>query len=808
MIKHFITLSFRNIWRKRFYSSANILGLAIGISACVVIYLIVSFELSFNKGFTDYERIYRISSSFGGTFTGINRGVPTAAPTFVRENFKGIEHTSHFQTYSAHVALPGLKEIDQQEKMAIVGPDFFEVFQNYTWLVGSPQESLSKPFQVVLTTQSAQQYFGDIPIEKILGSEIVYNDSLRVSVSGIVETLDFNTDIEMTDFISYKTIEASWLKDNFGSDNWSGVNSSSQLFIKLLPGITSEEIVSQLPLLSKKYKENSSWDAENNFSVQPFSKLHYDTTTGIFDYSRDPAHLPTLTTIGIVAILLLLIGAINFINLETAQAIKRAKEVGVRKVLGSQRGRLMLQFIMESTLITLLSIVLAIPLAELGLRFFDEFVPPGVELQVVPLLPFLAGILIFVGVLAGAYPAFVLSSFLPALALKNIASSNSSQSRTSFLRKSLIVFQFTIAQVLIIGTLVVGSQIHYMMTKDLGFQKDEVIYFSTPWWEKPEKTTQLKTELMKLPSIKDLSLSGSPPSANGWSSSTLTYKGKNGEQKINTYRKSGDPNYLPFYDMRLLAGRNVASSDTVRELVINETLVKQLGFENPSDVLGEIVEYGSAKIPVVGVVNDFHIQSMHKAIEPVMIGCEEKFFHCFNIRLLPEGKSSEGFKSDMVEIEKVFKKIYPDGTFNYYFLQETVKNFYQSEQRIAKLINTATLLAIFISCMGLFGLASYVTTQRTKEIGIRKVLGASVLQITFLLTHEFIVFVLVAFVIAAPLAWYVSAQWLTGFAYQTQLGLGIFIITMVGALVIALSTVSLQTLKAAHANPTDSLRSE
>jgi putative ABC transport system permease protein len=468
----------------------------------------------------------------------------------------------------------------------------------------------------------------------------------------------------------------------------------------------------------------------------------------------------------------------------------------------------MLQFIMESTLITFLSILLAIPLAELGLRFFDEFVPPGVALQILPLLPFLSGVLIFVGVLAGAYPAFVLSSFLPALALKNIAYTNSSQSRTSFLRKSLIVFQFTIAQVLIIGTLVVGSQIHFMMTKDLGFQKDEVIYFSTPWWEKPEKATQLKTELMGMSSIKNLSLSGSPPSANGWSSSMLTYRGRNGEQKINTYRKSGDPNYLPFYNMELVAGRNVATSDTVRELVINQTLVKQLGFENPADVLGEIVEYGNAKIPIVGVVKDFHIQSMHTAIEPVMIGCEENFFHCFNIRLQSSGRSSEEVNASMAEIEKVFKKIYPDGTFNYYFLEETVKNFYQSEQRIDKLVKTATLLAIFISCMGLFGLASYVTTQRTKEIGIRKVMGASVSQITFLLTHEFMVFVLVAFVIAAPLAWFASDQWLTGFAYQTQLGFGIFVITIVGALIIAFSTVSLQTLKAANANPTDSLRSE
>ena len=612
----------------------------------------------------------------------------------------------------------------------------------------------------------------------------------------------------MTDFISFATIEASWLKENHSADDWANTNSSSQFFIKTNEGVTAQEITEQLPPMSKIYKEHSGWDADNKFNVQPLSDLHYDASTEIFDFSRSPAHKPTLTALSIIAVLLLIIGAINFINLETAQAVRRAKEVGVRKVMGSDRPKLIMQFIFESTLITFLGLVLALPIAEAGLLYFKEFVPEGVELNVIEALPFLSLVLLFVGILAGAYPAFVLSSFLPALALKNLAYANSSQSRSAFLRKALIVTQFTFAQVLIIGTIVVSWQIKFMLNKDLGFKKDEVIYFNAPWWEKREKVALLKNEMERLTEVKQLSMSGALPSANGWSSSTLKYKNSNSENTINAFRKSGDPDYIGFYNIELIAGRNVYESDTVKELVINETLVKRLGFDSPGKALGEIVEYGDAKIPIVGVVKDFHIQSMHKAIEPVMMGCENKRFNCFNIRLNTSGKTGEEVKANITQLENSWKKIYPDAPFSYTFLDDTIASFYKSEQRIAKLINTATMLAIFISCLGLFGLASHSTTQRTKEIGIRKVLGATVKQITLLLSRDFILFVIIAFIIAIPIAIWGANQWLNGFAYKIELTAWMFIATAIASVVIAFVTISFQTIKAANGNPVDGLRSE
>lgn len=811
MFRHYLLVSLRNLWRNRFHSAINIFGLAIGISACLVIFLIVRFELGYNQGLADYTRIYRIHSSFSGIFSGLNRGVPTGVAPFVRENFKGVESVTLFHTHSNNVKIPlaaEKKDLGRQQALAFVTPDYFHVFGPYQWLYGQPEQSLSKPFQVVLTQEKAKLYFGDIPLDQLIGKEIIYRDSLLMTVSGIVASLPFTTDLEITDFLSQATLEASWLKTNYPANDWTSVNSSTQFFIKAQPTTTQQDLADQLESLAKTYKENSTWDAENNFAIQPLSEIHYDFDTGIFDFSREPAHLPTLLTLSIVALLLLIIGCINFINLETAQAVRRAKEVGVRKVLGSDRARLIAQFIAESTLITFISVLLALPLTEGGLVYFAEFVPKGLTFELVNVLPFLGLILLLVSLLAGAYPAFVLSSFLPALALKNAAYANSNQSRSAFLRKTLIVTQFTFAQVLIIGTLVVGWQIRYMLTTDMGFKKDAVIYFDAPWWEKKDKVALLKTEIESLSDVKNLSLSGAPPAYNGWSSSTLTHKNASGETQVNTYRKFGDTNYLNFYNIELLAGSNVSESDTVKELIINETLSKKLGFESPDQALGEVVTLGKREFPIIGVVKDFHIQSLHQAINPVVIGCENKNFSCFNVQLHTGGKAGAEVKASLEKIEQAWKKIYPNSPFEYHFLDETIRDFYQSEQRIAKLINTAMAFAIFISCLGLFGLASYSTTQRTKEIGIRKVLGATAQQITLLLTRDFLLFVLIAFVIAIPIAMWGANQWLKGFAYRVDVSIWMFAVTAVVAVLVAFLTISIKTIKAAQSNPVDSLRHE
>jgi ABC-type antimicrobial peptide transport system permease subunit len=374
------------------------------------------------------------------------------------------------------------------------------------------------------------------------------------------------------------------------------------------------------------------------------------------------------------------------------------------------------------------------------------------------------------------------------------------------MRKSLIVFQFTFAQVLIIATLIVGWQVNYLLTKDLGFKKDAIVYFDTPWFEKHEKVAVLKNELEKISGVSKLSLSDAPPSYNGWSSSTVTYKATDGEKNVNVFRKFGDPNYLDFYGIEIIKGKNLSPSDTVKEILINETLMKQLGFATADDAIGQEVEYSDKIVPIIGVVKDFHIQSLHNKVEPVMIGDESEGFTCFNIQLA--SKNGEQAKAILTSVEEAWKKVYPDEKIEYQFLDETIKNFYQTEQRTSKLVRTATGMAIFISCLGLFGLASYTAVQRTKEIGIRKVLGATAQSIVLLLSKDFVLLVLLAFLLAAPLAWFAGKQWLETYPYQVELKVWLFVVTAAVAIVIALLTVGYQTLKAANSNPVNSLRRE
>lgn len=803
MLRHYITLAVRNLWRKKVHAAINIFGLATGVSACLVIYLIVTFELSYNQDIPGYERIYRIHSQFSGSFTGLNRGAPTAVAPFISENFKDIEATALFFGFSSKVQIPTpseLKNMERQQTVCLADSGYFKVFGFYTWLAGSVK-ALSRPNAVVLTKSQAKKYFGDISVESMLGKEVIYRDSLSTQVVGVVDDPSFKTDLEFTDFISSATLESSWIKNNFTLNDWNSTNSSTQVFIKTTENSSHADVLAQLSLLAKEYNERNDW-ATNSFNAQPLSDLHFNPETGIFDSSRDAAHKPTLITLSFVAILLLVIGAINFINLETAQAVKRAKEVGIRKVLGSVRSRLILQFLCESILLTALSLLIALPLAEGGLVFFNEFVPKGLELNIVQIIPFLLGILLFVGVFAGTYPAFVLSSFLPVQALKN-ATYDSGNSRASFLRKSLIVFQFTFAQVLILITLVIGWQIRYVLTKDLGFTKDAIIYFHTPWHEKNDKTQILKNELTSIPEISDVSLSGSPPSANGWSSQSVKYTGKE-EIKFDAFRKFGDTRYLEFYNIQLLAGRNLLPSDTVKELIINETMMREMGIETPEEAIGQTIDMGG-QLPIVGVVKDFHTKTLRKKIDPVMIANEEKNFSCVNVKLAP---TEGGIQPGIEKIKDAWTKIYPDVPFKYEFLDETIFNFYKTERRTSKLANTATGMAIFISCLGLFGLASFTTTQRAKEIGIRKILGATVNQLTFLLTREFLLFVLIAFILATPVAWYASNQWLADYTYRTEVSSWMFVLTGLAAVIIAFSTVSFQTIKAANRNPVTSLRNE
>ena len=811
MILKDLVYALRNLSRNKLLAAINVLGLSIGISACLIIYLIVSFELSFDTFQPDRKQIFRVYSKFSGAFEGVNRGMPTAIPVAIRETFTGLDAVTNFHTFSAKVDISGsghaARDLGQNDNIILAGPDFFEVFRYYEWVHGDPQQSLAKPFQVVLTESRARIYFGDVALSSVIGREIRYQDSLTVNVSGILKDVGERTDFDFSDFISSATIEKSWLRENILLDDWENTNSSSQVFIRLADETTLANIQAQIPHLVKTMKANSGspdWTATP--MLQPLSDIHFDTATGIFDNSRSVAERSTLQVLAAVAALLLLMAAVNFINLETAQASMRAKEVGVRKVLGSSRTELVKRFLCESFLLSACAALVSIGLSEILMVSLAEFIPGGLVLDVLDpgILFFLVGFIILITLLAGLYPAFVLSGFQPALALRNTKGADTGMSRTAFIRKGLTIFQFSFSQILILATVAIGLQLNYMLNKDLGFSTDAIIYVGTPWWESNEKRLLLRNELSEIPEIEAVTMQGDPPTSAAYSSAIMDFDNGKEVMKHNVFIKRADTAYLRVYDIQLLAGRNLLARDSVHEYLINETYMRALGFSSPWEALGKTIH---KDYDIAGVVKDFHNKSLHSPIEPAVIKYERDP-PSFGIKLFTPRKKVANLSPAIEKIRSAWQKIYPEQEFQYHFLSDSLKRHYENEQRVGKLCRIATVIAIVISCLGLFGLSSFTVIQRTKEIGIRKVLGASVNSIMLLLSKDFLLLVSVAFVLSTPVAYFVADRWLQDFAYRMDLSVWLFLMSGMFSLIIAFITISFRTASAAKADPVKSLKYE
>ncbi|SNT16319.1 ABC-type antimicrobial peptide transport system, permease component [Ekhidna lutea] len=806
-LRHNLMIAWRNLLKNKSIAAINVLGLAIGVGSFLAILSIVSFELSFNTQIPEKDKVYRIYSSFTGSFTSLNKGVAVPIGPYVEETFSGLDEVAYFHTFWAQVDViepsEKKKEFEGQGGFIIASPSYFKVIDQYQWLAGSPEESLDEPFKVVLTTKQAQKYFGKISWLDMIGRELIYRDSLNLTVSGIVKMPDYNTDFEFTDFISHATIDKSWLKDRFGGSEWGNTNSSSQLWVRLNKNTNKVDVMLQLEDLEKHVAEQTEdTDWVQSYQLQPLSEMHFDPEIGIFDNGRNPAHMPTLTVLSVVALAILLIAIFNFVNLETAQSTSKSKEVGVRKVLGSPRSQLVGRFLTESILISLFAVVLAIPIAHYGFVYFEEFLPEGVALDygnpffwmVLALLAFL------VGLIAGIYPAWVISSFRPVRALRPGAGSNNPGG--SLIRKTLILFQFLFSQLLIVGTLAIAWQISFMLDKDLGFKEDGIIYFYTPYYESYNKSELIKNYLDEVPEVMDYALQSTPPVQSGYSTSTVKYQSEKGEVVTSAHQKTGDTTYLRFYDIKLLAGRNLLPNDSLPELLINETFMRDLGFNDPREAVGATFEYSKKKHKAVGVVEDFHFRSLHHPIEPMLYQYREEL-RCIALKV----------KGDQIEktidnLTDKWREVYPDNPLTVYFMDETVERFYETERRASKLASAATGVAILISCLGLFGLISFTIVQKSKELGIRKVLGASIMQISTILSKEFIFLIVIAFVVSTPISYYVIDKWMEDFAYQTEISWWIYVVGGLASMLIALISISAKVWKASGSNPIESLRYE
>jgi len=821
MIKNYFKIAFRSFWRHKLFTLINIIGLSIGISASVVIFLIVHYDFTFDKFHQDSERIYRVVSDF--EFQGqksYSYGVTTPLAAAVRSEVTGIEYVAPLYTLGPDVSIPNYKGakpkiFKAQDRVTLADKGYFKIFK-YKWLAGSAETSLNEPNQTVLSSEQAKLYFPSLSYQQMLGKIVTY-DTLKTTVTGIVQTLTENTDFTFHHFISYSSSTANKaLGDNMQLTSWGSTNSACGLFIKILPKANPATIKKQLAGLMKKYNPPApNSNGSSAFNLQPLSDIHFDQLYGTFDFSST-ANKNTLYGLLAIAAFLLVLGCINFINLTTAQATQRAKEIGIRKTMGSSRKQLIFQFLSETFLITLFAVIISIVLTPVILKLFGDFISPNIKADLLGTLDIilsLIGLTLVVSVLAGFYPALMLSGYKPVAVLKNQAQSNSSKTRNAWLRKSLTVSQFIIAQFFIMATVLVSKQIYFALHKDIGSRKDAILYVTAPYKVRTVALNKLLLNKFRtIPQIEMAGLANAAPFSGNTNSTIAIYKNGKTESKTAVEIKSGDENYIGIYGIKLLAGRNIQVTDTGKALVINNSFAKLMGFKTPQDAIGKVIEKynGQQNVRIVGVVTDFYERSIHTAIKPLVVayGTGDYQTGTLHVRLKRETAGGNEWKTAIAAMTREWKKIYPNDDFSYQFYDESIKQFYNVEQHMAELLRWATGLCILISCLGLIGLAIYTTNQRTKEIGVRKVLGATVAQIVRLLSAELVWLIVLASVVVTPFAWYAMNYWLQGFAERTSISWWIFATSAIGMLLAAIFTSSFQTIKAAIANPVKSLRSE
>jgi ABC-type antimicrobial peptide transport system permease subunit len=820
MLRNYLKIAWRNIQRNKAYTIINILGLSLGISSCIVIFLVAQYELSFDKFHSDSNRIYRIVGEIeepNGEKNFLNNLIPDVAG--LQNQIPGFETTAAFHSYGGSIAIPNgsnpAKKFDNKidgsysSTSIFTWPSYFNIFQ-YQWLEGN-SNSLSEPFKVVLTESRARKYFGNIPLLEVIGKTVVYDDSIRVSVSGIVKDWTQKSDFAFTDFISVSTATHSFLKSNIPTEDWSSLRPhNGSAFVKLTKTATPEQVNRSIANFIKLHVPDA--HGKLMMYLQPLASLHFTDQYRRGDDGDDfrKAYMPTLYILMGIALFILAIAAINFINLSTAQSLQRVKEIGVRKVMGSSKRNITLQFLVETLILTALAVVLSILLVDPILFLFKDFLPPGIVFNPFnfQVLACIGCIIIITTLLAGYYPARVLSSFIPVLSLK--ANMLQNGSKPVNVRKALIIFQFSMTLVFIIGVITMSKQMNFMQNGDKGFNPDAIVTITK--WNDDGRLKILAENIKHIAGVDKVLLQVTAPMGFAQMSANYKFKG-NDEKVLQPILEIGNEDYILFYQMKLIAGRNMLHSDSLNELLINETLAKEIGFENPEDAIGKMLFADRNGIeeayPIVGVVADFHQGSFHDAIRPAIIeNAPDIRKRSVAIKLTANEKNVKEVKTILAQIEKEWRKLYKGEPLDYSFLNESIGWLYGQEKKSAWLVSAATIITIFTSCLGLIGLSMFTAERKTKEIGIRKVLGASVPDIAIMLGKDFMKLLMISFVIATPVAFYLSNSWLQDFVYRTNVSWWVFLLAGITLVTITLLTISVQAIKAALANPVKSLRSE
>ncbi len=807
MLKNYLKIAWRNLWKSKAFSLINIFGLAIGIATCLVILLFVQNELGFDRFHKNADRIVRVHFQGvmqGGTIKEATVMPPTAAA--IKSDYPEVEAVTRIRNYGRPRLLAGTRSFNDNG-FAFVDPNFFQFF-TFPLLKGDAKTALAAPNTVVITRGLAKKYFGT---EDALGKSISFKDgdNQPFKVTGIIDSVPENSHFRFDIFASMTGLpeakSTSWMQSEFFT------------YLLLQPGYDYKKLEAKLPQTVEKYMGPQILQAMgmsfaqfkqtgNNvgFLLQPLTDIHLHSD---FAYDLSPSgDIRYVYIFSAIAFFMLVIACINFMNLSTAGASKRAREVGIRKVLGSLKFELVRQFLVESILVTALALIFGIALLYLALPLFNDLAGKDLHLNFFQnpwLLPVLLLFGILVGVLAGSYPAFFLSSFKPVAVLKGKFTAGK---KSIGLRSGLVIFQFCISIALIVSTAVVYKQLSYIQHKKLGFEKDQVLILPETWLlgNKHEYVVQ---QLRQDSRVASVSRSGYLPAGPSFNNNFMVHPDNNATRLVKTLRYEVDTDYLNTLGIKMSSGRNFSrdyGTDS-SAAIVNETAAKMLGWsgDGVSHTISHTTNEGQKEtLHIIGIVKDFHFRSLHEKISPLVM-------------VLGDNTGSIIVKTKTADIAGLLgaaKKLWTANTleepFSYSFLDERFNATYKAEQKVGTILGLFAGLTIFVACLGLFGLATFTAEQRTKEIGIRKVLGASVAGVVALLSKDFLKLVLIAFIIASPIAWFVMNKWLEDFAYRIDISAWVFVIAIVLAVVITIVTISFQAIKAALANPVNSLRTE
>jgi putative ABC transport system permease protein len=791
-----LKIAWRNLWKNKIYTFINILGLSIGLTCCILIFIFIRFQQSFDQGYRNEDRIYRFVTNWKyNSYRDYSQGVPIPLINAVKHEFAGVDKVSALvrRWRILHIK-------DQQGKVIFktaegvfyAQPDLFEIFE-INLLHGNPKLALAAPNTVTLSEITARKFFGSA--EKAIGQHILLSNRTNLKVTGIFKDMPQNSSFPLSIVVSYETFEQK------NGQNWDAVASQTECYILLKKGVRLADLQQPLANFNKKYYADKKIAGNQNNQLQALRDIHFNEFYG--NFADTSITIRQLYVLAITGLLLILTACVNFINLSTAQSVSRSKEVGVRKVMGGKRQQLVIQFLTETFSVVMLSLLVACVLAELALPAMENLFKSRMTFSMFsdPLIfVFMPILILLVSGLAGFYPAMVISGFNPALAIKN----KITMSHKGFsLSRILVAVQFAVTIVLIIGTLVMISQMKYIQEKPLGFTTASIGMVDMPGDSLSRTRYQtFRERVLHIPGIKLLSYCTNPPLSEDTWTTDFSYNGiKNSDFELRMC--IADRNYYQLFGLKVLVGKASFSSDTTRGCVVNETFVKRMGIADPGDVLGKTILAGGNTLPILGVIKDFHDKSLKQSISPLLIFQHKSEYYQAAVQI-----DNRQLMPAMRKVEKLWNDIFPGYIYESKFVSDDVNKYYESERITGVLFRVFAGVIIFIAFTGLFGLVSFITARRRREVAIRKVLGASTLELVKMLNSSFVLMVMIANLAAWPLAYIFMSKWLSGFAYRIDMSIWPFVLAFSASMLITLITVTYQSYRAAVANTVDAIKYE